>query len=90
MDFIPDFGTDIDDGDLAIWEDFPLRDMQASPELRFKWGSEGIEWAASLDMTTNEIVMETTNPNLSYLAIGFGSNMRGTDMIVWRWKDDVT
>ena len=34
--------------------------------------------------------MQVTIPNKSYLAIGFGENMRGTDMIVWRWKDEVT
>ena len=33
--------------------------------------------------------MRATIPNKSYLAVGFGENMRGTDMIVWRWKDDV-
>lgn len=58
-------------------------------ELRFKWG-EGIEWATKVDLTTEEIVMEATIPNRSYVAIGFGPNMRGTDMIVWRWKDDFT
>ena len=57
-------------------------------ELRFKWGTDGIQWAAYLDMTTEEIVMEATIPNKSYVAIGFGENMRGTDMIVWRWKDE--
>lgn len=31
--------------------------------------------------------MRATIPNKSYLSIGFGENMRGTDMIVWRWKD---
>lgn len=55
--------------------------------MRFKW-TEGIEWAARLDMTTEEIVMEATIPNKSYVSIGFGPNMRGTDMIVWRWKDE--
>ena len=34
--------------------------------------------------------MRARIPNKSYLAIGFGENMRGTDMIVWRWKDDTT
>ena len=34
--------------------------------------------------------MEATIPNRSYVAIGFGPNMRGTDMIVWRWKDEFT
>lgn len=32
--------------------------------------------------------MEATIPNRSYVAIGFGATMRGTDMIVWRWKDE--
>ena len=32
--------------------------------------------------------MRTTIPNKSYFAVGFGPNMRGTDMIVWKWKDD--
>lgn len=41
-------------------------------------------------MDTEEIVMKARIPNLSYLAVGFGKTMRGTDMIVWRWKDDVT
>mmetsp|Transcript_36658 Transcript_36658/g.44851 ORF Transcript_36658/g.44851 Transcript_36658/m.44851 type:complete len:94 (-) Transcript_36658:2304-2585(-) len=39
-------------------------------------------------MTTEEIVMEATIPNRAYVAVGFGENMRGTDMIVWRWKDE--
>ena len=56
----------------------------------FSWGNEGIKWGVSIDDTTDEIVMRATIPNKSYLAIGFGENMRGTDMIVWRWKDDQT
>ena len=34
--------------------------------------------------------MRARIPNKSYLAVGFGESMRGTDMIVWRWKDEVT
>lgn len=51
---------------------------------------DGITWAAYVDQTTEEIVMQATIPNKSYLSIGFGENMRGTDMIVWRWKDEET
>lgn len=50
--------------------------------------SDGIKWTARLDMDTEEIVMKTTIPNKSYFSIGFGPNMSGTDMIVWRWRDD--
>ena len=56
-------------------------------EIKFTY-KEGIKFAASLDTVTDEIVLRTTLPNKSYFAIGFGSNMRGTDMIVWRWKDE--
>lgn len=73
----------------ALVDSYPLRELPDIEEVRFKWG-EGIEWAARLDMTTQEIVMQATIPNKSYLAIGFGENMRGTDMIVWRWKDVLT
>ena len=57
--------------------------------MRKSWG-DGLKWDAYVDQTTEEIVMQVTIPNKSYLAIGFGENMRGTDMIVWRWKDEVT
>ena len=57
--------------------------------MEFTFG-EGIKWGARLDMVTEEIVMKATIPNRSYLSIGFGPNMRATDMIVWRWKDDLT
>ena len=74
----------------SLVEAYPVRAMQTEiEETRLKWG-EGIEWAARLDMATNEIVMQATIPNKSYLAIGFDENMRGTDMIVWRWKDTLT
>lgn len=46
-----------------------------------------MKWSAHIDSLTEEIVMKATIPNKSYLSIGFGANMRGTDMIVWRWKD---
>jgi len=58
-------------------------------EAKYSWGDEGLQWAARLDVTTDELVMQVTIPNKSYLAIGFGEDMRGTDMIIWRWKDDV-
>ena len=32
--------------------------------------------------------MQARIPALSYLAVGFGPSMRGTDMIVWRWKNE--
>ncbi len=75
----------------AIVNGFPERDLQAQDlgELKFEW-DDGIKWSARLDMTTEEIVMQATIPNKSYLSIGFGSNMRGTDMILWRWKDEIT
>ena len=49
-----------------------------------------MKWSARLDIDTEEIVMKATIPNRSYLSIGFGENMRGTDMIIWRWKDNET
>ena len=75
----------------SLFQDYEARDLQSNSldELKFSW-ADGIQWSARLDMTTEEIVMQARIPNKSYLSIGFGENMRGTDMILWRWKDDVT
>ena len=74
---------------FASYSDRGLQDTADLQEAKYVWGNEGISWAARIDTATDEIVMRATIPNRSYLSIGFGENMRGTDMIVWRWKDDV-
>ena len=81
-----------------IWDDkeveklvgaFPNRDLMDTMKDSegYSWGNQGIKWSAHIDSMTEEIVMRATIPNRSYLSVGFGPNMRGTDMIVWRWKD---
>lgn len=73
------------------WEDsfIPYRRLQGADEGEISFDyKDGIKWSAKIDMITDEIVMKTTLPNKSWFSIGFGPNMRGTDMIVWRWKDD--
>lgn len=80
-------------GIVNDWEDsfIPYRWLQDAEEGEIKFSyKDGIKWSAKIDMTTDEIVMKTTLPNKSWFSIGFGPNMRGTDMIVWRWKDDET
>ena len=56
--------------------------------MSFTWGKEGFKWSARVDLENEEIIMQARIPLMSYLAVGFGSSMRGTDMIVWRWKNE--
>ena len=39
---------------------------------------------ASIDIESDEVVFETTMPENSFFAIGFGYTMLDTDMIIWQ------